>query len=113
MKALCSFIAVLFFTIYIPAQAANLADTKEPEKPKDEKTASTKKSGVVVPPEKARPIKIPKIETLPTIDGKPDEEIWKQAAVFKDFYQTYPGDNTQASRPTEAMMMPPITSTGV
>ena len=50
MKALCAFIADLFFTIYVPAQAANLAETKEPEKP-DEKTTSTKKSGVVVPPE--------------------------------------------------------------
>lgn len=104
MKALCAFIAVLFFTIYVPAQAANLAE-KEPEKPKDEKTTSTNKSKVVVPPEKARPIKIPKIVTLPTIDGKPDEEIWKQAAIFKDFYQTYPGDNTEASKPTEVLVM--------
>ncbi len=104
MKALCAFIAVLLFTIYVPAQAANLAE-KEPEKPKDDKTTSTNKSKVVVPPEKARPIKIPKIEALPTIDGKPDEEIWKQAAVFKDFYQTYPGDNTEASKPTEVLMM--------
>ena len=104
MKALFAFITVLFFTIYIPAQAANIAE-KEPEKPKDEKTNSTNKSKVIVPPEKARPIKIPKIETLPIIDGKPDEEIWKQSAVFKDFYQTYPGDNTEASKPTEVMMM--------
>lgn len=103
MKALCAFIAVLFFTIYVPAQAANLADTKEPEKPKE--TNTTNKSKVVVPPEKAVPIKIPKIELPPTIDGKPDEETWKQAAVFKDFYQTYPGDNTASSKPTEVMMM--------
>jgi hypothetical protein len=105
MKALCAFIVVLFFTIYVPAQAANITETKESEKPKDEKTASTKKSSIVIPPEKARPIKIPKIELAPTIDGKPDDEAWKQAAVFKDFYQTYPGDNTEASKPTEVMMM--------
>jgi len=59
MKALYAFIAVLFFTIYIPAQAANLAETKEPEKPDATKNALTKNSKVVVPPEKARPIKIP------------------------------------------------------
>lgn len=106
MKALCAFIAVLFLTIYVPAQAANLSETKEPEKPKDEKTTtSAKKSNVVVPAEKARPINIPKIELAPTIDGKPDEDAWKQAAVFKDFYQTFPGDNTEASRPTEVLVM--------
>src|SRR5215203_3605508 len=103
MKALCAFIAVLFFTIYAPAQAANLAGT--PEKTKDEKTTSPKKTGIVIPPEKARPIKIPKIEISPTIDGKIDEEVWKQAAVFKDFYQTFPGDNIEPSKPTEVMVM--------
>src|SRR5207237_1247180 len=99
MKALCAFILVLFFSIYIlAAQAANLAE-KEPDPAKDKKATQTKKSDdtktnpaskskVVIPPEKAKPIKIPKIETPPTIDGKPDEETWKLAAVFKDFYQT-------------------------
>ncbi|HVE57608.1 MAG TPA: DUF5916 domain-containing protein [Pyrinomonadaceae bacterium] len=103
MKALFAFITVLFFAVYIPAQAANITE-KEPEKPKDEKTNSTR-SKVIVPPEKARPIKIPKIETLPVIDGKPDEEVWKQAAVFKDFYQTGPGDNIAPSKPTEVLVM--------
>src|SRR6185369_17062892 len=105
MKALCAFIAVLLFTIYVPAQAANLVETKEPEKPNEPKNTLTKNSKVIVPPEKARPIKIPKIETPPVIDGKPDEDVWKQAAVFKDFYQTYPGDNTAPSKPTEVMVM--------
>ena len=30
--------------------------------------------------------------------------IWKSAAVFKDFYQTSPGDNTAPSKPTEVMI---------
>jgi len=116
MKPLCALIAVLFFSIYIPAQARTVAENKEPEKPDDPKTVSTGKtdetkktltgkSKIVVPPEKARPIKIPKIETAVTIDGRPDEDIWKQAAVFKDFYQTFPGDNIDPSRPTEVLMM--------
>jgi len=116
MKALCAFILVLFFSIYIlAAQAANLAE-KEPDPAKDKKATQTNKSNdtkttpaskskVVIPPEKAKPIKIPKIETPPTIDGKPDEETWKLAAVFKDFYQTSPGDNIEASRPTEVYVM--------
>src|SRR4051812_14827026 len=102
MKTLYAFLAVLFFTIYIPAQVANLAE-KAPEKTNEEKTNS--KSKVIVPPEKSRPITIPKITTPPTIDGNPDEDIWKQAAVFKDFYQTDPGNNIAASKPTEVYVM--------
>jgi hypothetical protein len=105
MKALCAFLAVLFFTIYIPAQAANLTETKEPEKPKETKTDSNNNSRVIVPPEKSRPINIPKVTAPPVIDGNPDEEAWKQAAVFKDFYQTEPGDNIAPSKPTEVWVM--------
>lgn len=38
------------------------------------------------------------------IDGKPDEEVWKQGAVFKDFLQTSPGDNIAPSKPTEVII---------
>ncbi|HEX8097690.1 MAG TPA: DUF5916 domain-containing protein, partial [Pyrinomonadaceae bacterium] len=33
-----------------------------------------------------------------------DDEAWKVAARFKDFYQFKPGDNIAASKPTEAFM---------
>jgi len=105
MKALCAFIAVLFLTFYVPAQAANLIDTKTSEKDDNSKTSSANKSRVAIPPEKARPINIPKIESSPIIDGKIDEEQWKSAAVFKDFYQTSPGDNIAPSKPTEVYVM--------
>ncbi|MBK8151468.1 MAG: hypothetical protein IPK58_25560 [Acidobacteria bacterium] len=65
----------------------------------------TKGSKIEAPAEKRRPIKIPKIEAVPVIDGKIDEEIWKQAAVFKDFYQTNPGYNTAPSKPTEVYVV--------
>lgn len=60
---------------------------------------------VPVPPEKARAINIPKIAPGVMIDGKVDEAAWKDAAVFKDFIQTGPGDNVPPSRPTEVYMM--------
>jgi hypothetical protein len=77
------------------------------------KSASTKSAGsgqpnggkVEVPIEKRRPINISKISSPITIDGKPDEDAWKSAAVFKDFYQTGPGYNTPPSKPTEVLMM--------
>jgi hypothetical protein len=36
--------------------------------------------------------------------GSLTTRFWKQAAVFKDFYQTNPGDNIAPSKPTEAMI---------
>ncbi|MEK7724546.1 MAG: DUF5916 domain-containing protein, partial [Acidobacteriota bacterium] len=55
---------------------------------------------VVVPPEKSALITIPKFDSEPTIDGKLDDEVWKKAAVFKDFYQISPGDVVAPSRET-------------
>jgi hypothetical protein len=55
---------------------------------------------IVVPPEKSVPVTIPKFESEPTIDGRLDDEVWKKAAVFKDFYQIQPGDNIAPSRET-------------
>jgi hypothetical protein len=62
------------------------------------------KRTVVVPPEKATPIVVPRFDKPPVIDGKLDDEAWKHAAVFKDFYQVSPGDNIAPSRPTEAFI---------
>ncbi len=38
------------------------------------------------------------------IDGKLDDDVWKQAAVLKDFYQINPGDNVAPSGATEAFI---------
>ena len=48
---------------------------------------------------------IPKIASPIVIDGRPDEDAWRQAAVFKDFYQTEPGYNTTPSKPTEVYVV--------
>src|SRR5205085_8228621 len=56
----------------------------------------------VLSPEKANPVRIPRFETAPVIDGKLDDAVWKTAAVFKDFYQIQPGDNIAPSKPTDA-----------
>lgn len=44
-----------------------------------------------VPSYKLRPVTIPKMGETITIDGRLDESVWQSAAVFKDFYQTSPG----------------------
>jgi uncharacterized protein DUF5916/cellulose/xylan binding protein with CBM9 domain len=60
--------------------------------------------GRVVPAEKMQPVRITKFDKAPVIDGRLDDEVWKTAAVFKDFYQTSPGDNVAPSKPTETMI---------
>jgi hypothetical protein len=66
---------------------------------------AAKPGKVEVPPEKLRAINIPLTSAAPLIDGRVDEEVWSQASVFKDFYQTYPGDNIAPSKPTEVLVM--------
>ena len=67
--------------------------------------SSSRSGKVSVPPEKAQPVNIPKTSEGIVIDGRPDEEIWQRAAVFKDFYQTGPGYNAAPSKPTEVYML--------
>ncbi|HEV7397841.1 MAG TPA: DUF5916 domain-containing protein, partial [Pyrinomonadaceae bacterium] len=68
-------------------------------------TANPKASSrVSVPLEKARPLRIPRFDKPPIIDGRIDDEVWKQGAVLRDFYQTNPGDNIAPSKPSEAFL---------
>src|SRR5499427_6505899 len=62
------------------------------------------KASIVLPPEKSQPIKMPRFEKPPVIDGKLDDEVWKHAVVLKDFYQVQPGDNIAPSKPTEVLL---------
>lgn len=62
------------------------------------------KGSFVLPPEKSKPVVIPKFVTPPVIDGKLDEEVWQTAAVLNNFYQVQPGDNTPPSRATEVLI---------
>ncbi len=58
----------------------------------------------LIPPEKTRPASIPRFQSPPVIDGRLDDAIWTSAAVFKEFYQTDPGDNIPPSKPTEVFV---------
>ena len=96
---------VFFCAIFVSGQATNgTATTSTSPSAKTASAEESKGGKVVVPAEKARPVSIPKLSAAITIDGKIDEDIWKTAAVFKDFYQTGPGYNTAPSRPTEVYL---------
>src|SRR5690242_18214253 len=102
---------LVFIFIAVPAfsqiSSSDLSSTKSSgSSPSSVDTSRPKNGGKTpVPAEKARPINIPKTSAAITIDGHVTEEAWKTAAVFKDFYQTGPGYNTEPSKPTEVYMM--------
>ncbi|MCA1817704.1 MAG: carbohydrate binding family 9 domain-containing protein [Acidobacteria bacterium] len=68
------------------------------------RTIRTTSGVITLPAEKSQPIRIARFDKAPAIDGKLDDEIWKHAAVFKDFYQVQPGDNIAPSKPSEAFI---------
>jgi len=52
-------------------------------------------------PEKVQATRLVRFDKAPVIDGKLDDEVWKTAAVFKDFVQNRPVDLVAPSEPTE------------
>lgn len=109
MKKFYLLFILILLSLNINAQTAGTEATvakKTGDQPVEVvKDIPAKKSGVEIPPEKAKPHNVPKIALGITIDGRPDEEAWAGATVFKDFIQTFPGDNTAASKPTEVRLM--------
>lgn len=105
MKKLYPLLAIILLEVCLNAQPNETAAVVASNKSVAAKVAVVKKSGIEIPPEKARPQNVPLIASEIIIDGRPDEEAWKSANVFKDFYQTSPGDNIAPSKPTEVLMM--------
>lgn len=110
IKALVLLFTALF--VYPLSAAARPVETASPapspavspkaDNPKPNGTATA--GSVVTPPEKSKPVTIPRFEKPPVIDGKLDDPVWQTAAVLKDFYQIQPGDNVPPSRPTEVLI---------
>jgi hypothetical protein len=72
--------------------------------PAKAKPSTNGKATIVLPPEKAEPVRLVRFDKPPTIDGKLDDEVWKQAVALKDFYQVQPGDNIAPSQRTEVLL---------
>jgi len=92
-----------------PAATPTATPTASPESttppvPATSGPVNSSKAALSLPPEKANPVNIPKFGISPVIDGKLDEAVWQNAAVFKNFYQTDPGDNIAPSKPTEVLV---------
>ena len=86
-----------------PAASTPPATTTSASGPDSAAKPNAGKSAAAVPPEKAQPVKLTLFAKPPVIDGKLDDEVWKSAAVFKDFYQWRPSDSSPASARTEVL----------
>jgi hypothetical protein len=86
---------ILLFSLAVLAQSTSVPAPGPSPRP------SPTKSIVAVAPEKAQPLRVPRLAKPPVIDGKLDDDVWRQAAKLKDFYQISPGDNIAPSKPTE------------
>ena len=84
-----------------PTQSPTPAVSPSPSSSGGSAISPRKRSAKVVPPEKAEALKLPLFAKPPVIDGNLDDEAWKSAAVFKDFYQWRPSDSSPASARTE------------
>jgi hypothetical protein len=106
LKFAFQLLLALFVVVFLLAQWAQgrVQDVSSASDPKRSAAAPAAKPHIVLPPEKAAPVKMPRFSTAPVIDGKLDDEIWKEAAVLKDFYQVQPGDNIAPSQPTEVFL---------
>jgi hypothetical protein len=62
---------------------------------------SAARLAALLTPEKVAPAQLVRFDKPPVIDGKMDEDVWKTAAVFKDFTQFRPVDLVPPSQPTE------------
>ena len=107
MKNALLFLVILALSSMVAVAQPSASTSATPSStPKDEaaKTGLTGKPGLVLPPEKAQPVRMPRFDKPPVIDGKLDDEVWQQAKLLKDFYQVQPGDNIAPSKPTEVML---------
>src|ERR1041384_6382664 len=92
---------VLAYTCDFAQTSGSASSTNSNSKTEKPPAAKTR---VTTPAEKLKPVVIPRLEKPSVIDGKLDDEAWKQAVVLKDFYQINPGDNIAPSAPTEVYL---------
>src|SRR5882762_3676982 len=73
--------------------AEKAAEKSSPTSSRPSEVKLGKAAALGLPLEKSNPVRLVSFEKPPTIDGKLDDEVWKTAALLKDFYQIQPGDN--------------------
>src|SRR5947208_821242 len=102
MKSALLLLMVLVLNAAIICAQPSATTTSPSAPPKHDSPGA--KAKITLPAEKSQPVKLPRFEKAPVIDGKLDDEVWTHAVVLKDFYQVQPGDNIAPSKPTEVLL---------
>jgi hypothetical protein len=71
-------------------------------------TALLANAGLAQPPiseTTEKSLRVVRVTTPPTIDGRLDDAVWQSAEVVTDFHQIRPGDGTPPSEPTELYVL--------
>src|SRR6267143_3505500 len=84
--------------------AEKAAEKSSPTSSQPSEVKVGKAAALALPPEKSNPVRLVRFDKPPVIDGKLDDEVWKTAAVLKDFYQIQPGDNLIPENRTEVRL---------
>ena len=101
---------ILFALVFLCAIVAHAQQASPPAvsmaapPPGAAQSSAARLATIAGSPEKTRPVRIPRFDKAPTVDGRLDEEVWSRAAVLGNFYQTSPGDNISPSKPTEVLI---------
>ena len=105
MRRVLPFFAIYFFTVCLSAQSTaptqSICLTGSSSSKIDEVKVAQNGRQNASSDEKKKAIVIPKVSVPITIDGHVNEEAWKTAAVFKDFYRRV-RVTTEPSRPTKS-----------
>jgi len=73
---------IVLFALPLSFCVATAAQSTSPSKPTDGANPDKRiNRRVATPPEKAKPIRVPHFDKPPVIDGKLDDEVWKQAVA--------------------------------
>lgn len=105
-------IILLILCLFVVTKAQTPDDTSIVEVQKETIAKNTAPSGIKkdslsyplsaeIIAEKRKPVNIPKFSASPVIDGKLDDEMWKNAAKLDTFSQYQPGDRLAPSKHTE------------
>lgn len=99
------FLAILSLTLQLPfikAQSAENAASKKDDFQTNQASSKTDLSSKYA--DKSKPIRVPRFETAPVIDGRLDDAAWQTAALLGDFRQMMPNDNAEPTHPTEVLL---------
>src|SRR5215213_5658117 len=105
----CRFLALLIVVTFssraaLGQEQSSVAAEVSPTPTTQEPLAAGSRAALALPEEKRGAAPVHRFDKPPTIDGVLDDEVWKSAAVLKDFYQVRPGDNIAPSEPTEVLL---------